>query len=229
MAPERRGADTRSRILEVSERLFATRGYAGTHLQCIAEEVGVQKTALYHYFESKAALYTAVIEGIVERFEATVGAALSAEAPEQERLERLLDDLGDLFARRAHLAPLLIRIFLDPVPADSELLGKRIRDIVESILVFYRRGSDAGTFARLSSRNAFLSIFGMLLFHYASGRFGAAVLGVDDPLDPDVVAWRRSEVRRLVLHGALPRESGARPDSPERDGAAVGGEPDGRA
>jgi AcrR family transcriptional regulator len=45
-----RVGDTRTKILEVAESEFAAEGYAGAHLQKIAEQVGVRKTALYYYF-----------------------------------------------------------------------------------------------------------------------------------------------------------------------------------
>lgn len=61
-APARRGAATAERILDVSERLFADRGYGGTSLRAIAAEVGVQNPSLYKHFPSKAALYEAVLE-----------------------------------------------------------------------------------------------------------------------------------------------------------------------
>ena len=68
-----RVGDTRTKILEVAEAEFASEGYAGAHLQKIAEQVGVRKTALYYYFDSKAALYTAVITTMLEAFDRCVG------------------------------------------------------------------------------------------------------------------------------------------------------------
>jgi hypothetical protein len=41
------------------------------------------------------------------------------------------------------------------------------------------------------------------VFHFATGEFGAQVLGVDDIFSQSAVSWRRDEVRRLVLRGVL--------------------------
>jgi hypothetical protein len=50
-------------------------------------------------------------------------------------------------------------------------------------------------------------LLGALVFHYATGELGAQVLGVDDIFTQDAVAWRRDEVRRLILRGVLQCET----------------------
>ncbi len=46
----------RRAALRVAARIFNDRGYHGTSLDEIAEEIGVTKTALYYYFKNKEAL-----------------------------------------------------------------------------------------------------------------------------------------------------------------------------
>lgn len=48
MTGSARGGAARERLLEAAEREFARYGYAGAHLQSIAEQIGVQKTTLHH-------------------------------------------------------------------------------------------------------------------------------------------------------------------------------------
>ena len=203
---ERRSIDTRNKILEVAEGEFAREGYAGAHLQRIAEQVGVQKTALYYYFVSKAALYEEVLVLMLQEFERTVIEAVSTKGSPRERLERLLDSLNALLAEKRHYSQILIRIFVDRPPVS----GSRIRPLIESaigqVLTFYKEGVDAGAFRPLSSRHVFQTILGGMLFHYASGAFGAAVLGIDDLFTHTTVAWRRAQVKALVHHGVLEGE-----------------------
>jgi len=51
-------------LLERAAELFAERGFNGTTLQDVADTVGLTRAALYHYFESKEALLTTLVEGI---------------------------------------------------------------------------------------------------------------------------------------------------------------------
>jgi AcrR family transcriptional regulator len=55
-------AARRREILSVAERLFAAHGYEGTSLEKIATGVGYSVGAIYNFFPSKDAVYTAVLE-----------------------------------------------------------------------------------------------------------------------------------------------------------------------
>jgi AcrR family transcriptional regulator len=63
-APQKRlpRAERRELILESAGRLFGERGYAHTNLDEIATAAGVTKPVLYRHFESKKALYLALLE-----------------------------------------------------------------------------------------------------------------------------------------------------------------------
>jgi AcrR family transcriptional regulator len=200
---ERKSSDTRAKMLEVAEREFARDGFAGAHLQHIASQVGVQKTALYYYFPSKAALYEAVLVRMLEAFEQSVQEALQAPVDHEEKLVRLLDGLNDLLAEHPSYSKILIRIFVDRVEMDGTILRPLIERILGRLLRFFKEGIDAGVFVRRSSRHLLQTMIGALVFHYASGDFGAIVLGVDDLFSRSPVAWRRDEMRRIALRAAL--------------------------
>ena len=197
------GQDTRSRLLEVAEREFAGHGFAGAHLQAIAAQIGVQKTALYYYYPSKAALYEAVLVRMLEAFDHAVSKAIDVPESPVDRLERLIDALNALLSEQRNYSQIMIRIFVDRVEIDGATLRPLIEQVVGRLLAFYREGIDANVFAKLSSRNLFQSLLGICVFHYATGDFGAQVLGVDDIFTQSAVACRPDEVKRLIARGVL--------------------------
>ena len=71
---------TKAVLLEVSRRLFATRGYAAVALAEIVREAGVTKGALYHHFAGgKTDLFRAVLAQVQAEVATTVAARADAE------------------------------------------------------------------------------------------------------------------------------------------------------
>jgi AcrR family transcriptional regulator len=58
------GQATRAALIEVATELFATNGYDATAIPAVLGAAGVSRGALYHHFESKEALFEAVLESV---------------------------------------------------------------------------------------------------------------------------------------------------------------------
>jgi AcrR family transcriptional regulator len=200
---ERRSSDTLEKILEVAETAFAREGYEGAHLQHIAGLVGVQKTALYYYFPSKAALYEAVLRRILLALDETIRNGVESPGGHAERLHRLHDSINDLLAERRNYAQILIRIFVDRPDVNNGEIQPLVEGLVARLMAFFKEGMDAGVFRHGSARHLFQTAMGTLVFHYATGDLGAAILGVEDIYSSQAVSWRRHEVRRTLLRGLL--------------------------
>jgi AcrR family transcriptional regulator len=73
-----RGQMTRQRLVESGTRLFTEHGYEATSIEMVLADTGVSRGALYHHFEGKGSLFTAVLEATEARVAAAVGAAAAA-------------------------------------------------------------------------------------------------------------------------------------------------------
>lgn len=62
-----RSAQTRRELLEAAERRFFVHGYHGTTLDDIADDAGYTKGAVYSTFKSKAGLFLALFDEVIER------------------------------------------------------------------------------------------------------------------------------------------------------------------
>jgi AcrR family transcriptional regulator len=70
------GRSSRDDILVAAIDMFAELGYAGTSMRALGRAVGMKESALYHYFDSKDALFNAMIESVVMRRASLVEAEL---------------------------------------------------------------------------------------------------------------------------------------------------------
>jgi AcrR family transcriptional regulator len=73
--PATNSADTQDRILLVARHAFAEMGYGVATNKDVARRAGITTGALYHYFDSKTAMYWAVFEDVQQ----TVGRFLAKE------------------------------------------------------------------------------------------------------------------------------------------------------
>jgi AcrR family transcriptional regulator len=96
-----KGASTELRLLDAAFELFLEQGYHGTSMRQVAAQAGITPGSIYNHFESKEALFVALLtERVPHR--AIIGALSGAEgdtveAMVQDALVRMLDAAADQF------------------------------------------------------------------------------------------------------------------------------------
>src|SRR5688500_1077833 len=85
--------DVRAEILTVATRRFAVRGFDGTSLGDIADEVGIKKPSLLYHFASKDLLRQAVLEHLLARWTETLPRALLAAAAGEDQFNAVTSEL----------------------------------------------------------------------------------------------------------------------------------------
>jgi AcrR family transcriptional regulator len=83
--------DTRDRIMAAAERLFARNGYDKTSTKDIAEASRLTSPALYHYFDSKEALFVATLQDRASKLMARFEAGAASQTGVLDKLCALLD------------------------------------------------------------------------------------------------------------------------------------------
>jgi hypothetical protein len=125
------------------------------------------------------------------------------------RLERWLDELIDLLAANPTHARMLLRsLFEDDdlpgnTPAEREA-ERAVASIMGSVGALLREGMSTGLFRAASVQHTLLTLVGLIVFPFASGEFGAELLG-RDVFDPAEVRRRKREVRDLLRFGLVVR------------------------
>jgi AcrR family transcriptional regulator len=79
---QQRSEETRARIIESAIKLFSNRGYNAASVDNICAEAGISKGAFYHHFESKQALFLALLDGWLRVIDDAIEASKDKTAPE---------------------------------------------------------------------------------------------------------------------------------------------------
>src|SRR5258706_9720087 len=146
---EKEYAVKRNDILDAAQRLVYAKGYERMTIQDILEDLQISKGALYHYFDSKAA----VLEALIERGQPEVEQALIGivDDPNMSALEKLKQYFAMLdrmrIAQRTLIADLLHIWFADEnaivrEKAD-EMIVQRRAPLLSTIV---RQGIQEGVF-----------------------------------------------------------------------------------
>jgi AcrR family transcriptional regulator len=133
--------DTRERILDAAETLFADRGVAATSLREITRRADVNLAAVNYHFGSKKGLFQAVLERRLvpmnrERLEA-LGALEARGAESPPRVEEILDAflrpavrrIGVPASKEAAFPKLFARVILEPNPEFQQIFRRQFDEI----------------------------------------------------------------------------------------------------
>ena len=141
--------ETRELILQAAEIEFANRGFARARLEDIAEPVGITRAAIIYHFGDKQALYAAVLDATFTALAEQIRAALEADAPHAERVERLIGAWVDYAAER----PTLARLFIREVADSQRELAPELRQLVDPMFSLVtegiEKGQEAGAFRKI--------------------------------------------------------------------------------
>ncbi len=105
--------DVRAQILKAATRLLAARGFDGTTLQAVADEVGIRKPSVLHHFESKEALRAGVLDDILGHWGRRVPQLLRTATERKSPFVEIMRELTGFFLEDPDRARLLIREALD--------------------------------------------------------------------------------------------------------------------
>ena len=67
--------DTKERILEAALEMFSQNGYAGTNIRELSASLGLVKSGVYKHYESKEAIWNALLDEMIAYYGARFGSA----------------------------------------------------------------------------------------------------------------------------------------------------------
>lgn len=191
---EQRKADRREAILNIAQQSFLEQGYDRTTMSGIAEAMGGSKGTLWSYFDSKEALFAAVIDRAAAHFRTDLTGALDPKGKPETGLLRF----GETFIRKITSADAIAlhRIVVGESPRFRELgsiFYARAPGVMRDMLAAYMASQmDAGTLRKDDPMKA----AGMFLALCDGGHHKRVLWGVE-PYDD---AMAKEEAAIAVEH-----------------------------
>jgi AcrR family transcriptional regulator len=157
---------TREKIIAAATRLFLRKGFFATSIADLAGAVDVTKGALYHHFESKEAIFFAVVDTIKRTWRDTVAREVISSRDPVERLETLLESHARFLEKNESFCLVLNGLMMEMEGAKPGFLAE-LQSVYAGMALFIeqiiRKGQRSGGIrSDVEPKLASLTIVGML-------------------------------------------------------------------
>ena len=201
-----RSADTRDRILQVAQTLFAEQGYRGTSLRDISSRIGIKAPSLLHHFSSKEQIYLAVFDRIFARMEDVLGGVLISPESFQDRIVRVIEGLIDFIASHPNYARILWNEFINEKGLGRQVIKRRLPPLFAMAQNFIFHGQREGAFrSEVDPFHFLLSLSSITLGYFTQAAMVRRLWNVN-LLENKAIELRKHEVIDLVRQTLFRRD-----------------------
>lgn len=155
--------DRSARIIEEATRLFSQHGYKNVTIKQLADACGISDAALYRHFESKQAIYAAVLESLEPRL---VDQKVLDKIAEQKDVGALLKGLAEhiieFFGKNTDLYRLLLYSALEGHERASHVFGLVRGRYIKYLIAQFNRLIEAGEIVEKNSEITARCFIGMV-------------------------------------------------------------------
>jgi TetR/AcrR family transcriptional regulator len=185
---------TAERILDAAEDLFAEKGYAATSLGDVADGVGIRSPSLYNHFKNKEALYSAVLDRLLDAFAAPL-VELGQGTINKDRIFQWLETIIRMHHERPNLARLLQHAALSGGPQTNELIERLFSPMFDTVRP--TEMFSAGIGGEELRPWAVMALNNMVMSYITMAPMYRDLLG-EDPFSPDALDKQLTLIMKLA-------------------------------
>ena len=191
---QQRSEETRSRILGSAIKLFSARGFNAASVADICKDAGISKGAFYHHFESKQALFLALLDVWLQTIDNAIEASKDKTVPETFML--ITEAFPFIFETAGEGLPMFLEFWLQ-ASRDEKIWQASIapyRRYQKHFTSLIKKGVDEGSFVKVDPELTARMIVSM-----------AMGLLLQSLLDPKGAKWEKTarEITTMMMNTLL--------------------------
>jgi AcrR family transcriptional regulator len=199
------GEETRTKILDAAEQIFAERGFASTSTREIARLAGMDKYAIYYHFNNKELLYQAVIERSFSKITRFIGGLFPQKAVSPNELEGIFEKILEYMAQNIAIMKIMQRESMNCTnPGIAEVFQEYFKPLYRKGVRFSQAGKKQGVFKKdMHARQFIISLYTLIMSYYNDGAMIGLLLG-EDVLSKRMIRERKSLLAKFVTDNLAP-------------------------
>ncbi|MCK4880788.1 MAG: TetR/AcrR family transcriptional regulator [Bacteroidales bacterium] len=159
--------ETEQKIIVSAEKLFYQKGKAGTSMQDIADDAGINRTLLNYYFRSKDKLFEAVFRKAMGRFVPNLAAMLHSDISFEEYIPALVETVIDTMIENPQI-PIFV---LQELSSNRERMPQIIKEMGIDPVIALKKMEEAGVSkvtGGMDPRQVILNLLSLCIFPFAA-------------------------------------------------------------
>ncbi|MEN8203050.1 MAG: TetR family transcriptional regulator [Bacteroidota bacterium] len=159
--------ETEQKIISSAEKLFFQKGKAGTSMQDIADDAGINRTLLNYYFRSKDQLFEAVFKNAMSSFVPNLASMLRSDMSFEAYVPFLVETVIDAMLENPQI-PIFV---LQELSSNPERMPQIIKEmgIDPSLAIEKMEGESTGPLAGgTDPRQLILNVLSLCIFPFAA-------------------------------------------------------------
>jgi len=148
-----------SRILRAAEKVFALKGFSGTSMDAVAEIAGISKQNIIYYFPTKEALYSRVLQSILDLWMEKMAFMENPDADPATTIEAYIRSKMELSRDYPDGSRVFAHEIINGAPVLKEYLVSHLKPQFERDTALVRQWIDDGSIKPIDPEHLFFFIW----------------------------------------------------------------------
>jgi TetR/AcrR family transcriptional regulator len=156
-----------NRIVDAATRTFIRKGKAGTSMQDIAGEAGINRTLLNYYFRSKDKLFDLIFQKVFIDFLPDLASEINAKVSLEEKIIRVIDRYYDILKESPYTAVFVLHeVSTNPQRLVNTIQNHGIRPTL--LVEEFRQAMEKGKIKKADPRQLVINLLALIIFPFAA-------------------------------------------------------------
>lgn len=187
------------KIVESARQVFLEYGYKNSNMSLIAKKVGINRTTLHYYFNTKEKMYHAVFGQIVESFLPQIQDILKQDIEFYLKCEAIIDIYFQIFIKNPSLPKFIIGEInrdVDNLKAVANSLG--FETYIETIIEIIEKEAEKGKIKQVPIYYLIMTFVSQITFPFIAKNIIEDILQKDNKTLNDILEdWKKIIIMQL--------------------------------